>query len=244
MRKVKEVMAPLREAIPVLDHGMLRLIDSMGSDLSIVRNARVSYDAAWRAGEDKGSDARLIGYLVRNSHNTPLESVTLTYEIKAPIFVFRQLFRHRTISVNEISARYKALPNEFYTPSPESIGTQSSDNKQMRDEHSHNENAQAISAAIAAHNKQSYELYEVLLEQGCPRELARSVLGTGIYSHAFVTTNLHNLYKFIAERTHPHAQAEIRAYAQVLLGFAEQVAPVATAAFIQTQGHLQAEATP
>ena len=82
--------------IPLLDHGLVRLVDHMGSDLSIVRAARVSYDAAWRAGEDEGKDAKLIGYLLKNRHTSPFEAVTFTFEVKAPIFVFRQWHRHRT----------------------------------------------------------------------------------------------------------------------------------------------------
>ena len=116
----------------VLDHGLVRLVDSMGSDLSISRSARVSYDAAWRAGEDKGSDARLINYLYANGHNTPFESVEVQFEIKAPIFVFRQWHRHRTQSYNEVSARYTELSEEFYVPELDQITTQSKDNKQMR----------------------------------------------------------------------------------------------------------------
>lgn len=102
--------------IDVLNHGFVRLVDHMGSDLSIVRNARVSYDAEWRAGEDEGKDAKLIDYLVRNHHTSPLESVNFTFEVKAPIFVFRQWHRHRTWSFNEVSARYSELPEEFYVP--------------------------------------------------------------------------------------------------------------------------------
>lgn len=106
----------------VLDHGFVRLTDSMGSDLSVVRAARVSYDADWRAGDDTGSDARLIRYLWRNAHTSPFESVTFTFEVKAPIFVFRQWHRHRTWSFNEVSARYAELPSDFYTPAPEIVG--------------------------------------------------------------------------------------------------------------------------
>ena len=106
----------INKRLDVLDHGFVRLIDYMGSDLSIVRNARVSYDAAERAGEDKGSDVRLINYLYRNRHNTPFESVTFTFEVKAPIFVLRQWMRHRSQSYNELSARYRELPEEFYMP--------------------------------------------------------------------------------------------------------------------------------
>ena len=85
----------MNEAIKVLDHGLVRLVESMGSDLSIVRNARVSYNAEWRTGEDEGKDAKLLNYLVKNKHTSPFESCVFTFEVKAPIFVFRQWHRHR-----------------------------------------------------------------------------------------------------------------------------------------------------
>jgi thymidylate synthase (FAD) len=106
----------MADAIHVLDHGHVRLVDHMGSDLSIVRNARVSYDAEWRTGEDEGKDAKLIAYLVKNRHTSPFEAVSFTFDVKAPIFVFRQWHRHRTWSFNEVSARYAELPEEFYVP--------------------------------------------------------------------------------------------------------------------------------
>lgn len=216
--------------IDVLDHGFVRLIDHMGSDLSIVRNARVSYDAAWRAGEDQGSDERLINYLAKNGHNTPFESVTFTFEVKAPIFVFRQWHRHRTQSYNEISARYRPLPNEYYVPDVEQITTQSNDNKQMRTDDV-NEHAHMIRALIKTANASAFDIYNELLAKGCPRELARSVLPVGTYSHMFATMNLHNLFRFLAERLHPHAQYEIRVYAEAMLELIEAIGPVATKAF-------------
>lgn len=224
----------MSEEVKVLDYGLVRLVDSMGSDLSIARNARVSYDAAWRAGEDTGSDARLIRYLYRNGHNTPFESVAATFEVKAPIFVFRQWHRHRTQSYNEISARYKELPEEFYIPDIKQITTQSKDNKQMRTDEV-NEYAAQIRAAMFAENQQSFRTYHELLEHGCPRELARSVLPLGTYSHMFATANLHNWFRFLAERLHPHAQYEIRVYAEAILKELEGIAPVAVAAFKEKQ---------
>jgi thymidylate synthase (FAD) len=121
------------DSIQCLDHGFVRLVDSMGGDLSVVRAARVSYDAAWRAGEDQGSDARLVNYLWKNAHTSPFEAVTFTFEVKAPIFLFRQWHRHRTWSYNELSARYRELPEEFYVPDPAKIGKQSESHKQMRE---------------------------------------------------------------------------------------------------------------
>lgn len=214
----------------LLDHGLIRLIDSMGSDLSIVRNARVSYAAEWRAGEDKGSDAALINYLYNNGHNTPFEAVTVTIEVKAPIFVFRQWHRHRTQSYNELSARYKELSEEFYIPELDQITTQSTDNKQMRT-NKQNPEAEQIAKILRMSNTNSFAAYHAMLDLGCPRELARSALPVGTYSHMFATANLHNWFKFLHERLHEHAQYEIRVYAMALINMLEQVAPVATKVF-------------
>lgn len=216
--------------INLLDHGLVRLVDHMGSDLSIVRNARVSYDAEWRAGEDEGSDARLINFLYKNGHNTPFESVTLTFEVKAPIFVLRQWHRHRTQSYNELSARYRELPEEFYVPSNQHITTQSTDNKQMRTSERHPK-SQEFRIKISLQNKKAFETYRWMLNEGCPRELARSVLPVGTYSHMFATMNLHNLFGFLRERLRKHAQYEIRVYAEAMLKLIEPIVPVAVQAF-------------
>jgi thymidylate synthase (FAD) len=226
----------MNKAIKVLDHGLIRLIDHMGDDLSIVRNARVSYDAEWRAGEDEGSDKRLINYLYKNGHNTPFESVTATFEVKAPIFVFRQWHRHRTQSYNELSARYKELPEEFYVPELCQISTQSTDNKQMRTDEQHPEAAN-FRSLIKTANEHSFNIYHDLIGQGCPRELARSVLPVGTYSHMFATANLHNWFRFLNERLHPHAQYEIRVYAEEILTLLESIAPVAVSAFRSSMGN-------
>lgn len=216
--------------IDVLDHGFVRLVDHMGSDLSIVRNARVSYDAEWRAGENEGSDTRLINYLYKNRHTTPFEAVTFTFDVKAPIFVFRQWHRHRTQSFNELSARYRELPEEFYVPELDQITTQSTDNKQMRTDEQ-NKNAQDIQNAMLSNNRDAFMRYKYMLEKGCPRELARSVLPVATYSHMFATVNLHNLFHFLNLRLHEHAQYEIRVYAEAMLKLIEPIVPVSVAAF-------------
>lgn len=219
----------------VLDHGLIRMVDFMGSDLSIVRNARVSYDASWRAGEDEGSDTRLINYLLNNGHNTPFESVVFTFEVLAPIFVFRQWHRHRTQSYNELSARYRELPAMYYVPDPSAIGMQASGNKQCRviDETSAPTEAQINAhVAIADHSASAFATYHELLAAGVPRELARSVLPVNTYSHMFATMNLHNMFGFLRERLHDHAQYEIRVYAEAALRMILLVVPVATKSFI------------
>jgi thymidylate synthase (FAD) len=227
------------DTIKVLDHGYVRLIDSMGSDLSVVRAARVSYDAAWRAGEDQGSDKRLINYLWRNKHTSPFEAVTFTFEVKAPIFVFRQWHRHRTWSFNEVSARYAELPEEFYVPAPEMIGAQSASNKQCRDlvQLSEKEKAERIDQLTLYRHycEDSFQLYRDNIMRGWPRELARMVLPVATYSHMFATVDLLNLMKFLQLRDHEHAQHEIRVYAQAMHSLAYDIVPECMRAFSQQE---------
>ena len=216
--------------IDVLDHGFVRLVDHMGGDLSIVRSARVSHDAAWRAGENEGSDQRLINYLWRNGHTTPFEAVTLTFEVKAPIFVMRQWHRHRTWTFNEVSARYTELPEEFYVPAIDQISAQSTTNKQGRAAEAHPE-AAYLETAMRRANEESFKQYKYMIAQGTSRELARTVLPVATYSHMFATVNLLNLFRFLTLRTDLHAQYEIRVYAEAMIGLARGVAPVAVSAW-------------
>jgi thymidylate synthase (FAD) len=226
---MKEENMPLGASF-VLDHGFVRLVDYMGSDLSIVRNARISYDAAWRAGEDEGSDAKLIRYLMKNGHNTPFEAPAITFEVKAPIFVIRQWHRHRTQSYNEISARYKQLPQEYYVPELVNITTQSTDNKQTRTTQQHPD-AFHIRQLIEQENRASFKRYCELLKLGTPRELARTVLPTGTYTHMFASANLWNWMRFLKERLHPHAQYEIQVYAKAIAKELAALYPVSMEAF-------------
>ena len=220
-------------SVRVLDHGLVRLVDHMGSDLSIIRAARVSYDADWRTGEDAGKDDNLIGYLMRNKHTSPFEAVTFTFEVKAPIFVIRQWHRHRMWSYNEVSARYSVLPSEFYIPSMENITTQHESNKQMRTT-IQNPNAQAIQYAMNEHCKSAFGLYDQLIKAGTPRELARAVLPVATYTHMFASVDLHNLLHFLRLRLHEHAQYEIRVYAEAILKLIEPIVPVAIKHFKQS----------
>lgn len=222
------------DRIDVLDHGFVRLVESMGSDLSIVRAARVSYDAAWRAGEDQGSDHRLIHYLWKNRHTTPFEAVVFQFEVYAPIFVLRQWHRHRTWSFNELSGRYRELPAVFYVPDPAVIGVQSADNKQARDigDGSDPFGSRAhLAEEMRRAAERSFETYRYLLTQGAPRELARSVLPVSTYSHMFAKVDLRNLLGFLDLRCDAHAQYEIRVYADAMRDLARQVAPIAMEAW-------------
>lgn len=227
------------EAIKLLDHGLVRLVDSMGDDLSVVRAARVSYDAAWRAGDNEGSDTRLLRRLIKDKHTSPLEAVEFQFEVKAPIFVFRQWHRHRTWAFNELSARYRELPEEYYVPKLENVGVQSATNKQGRDTM---DGAASFERSIElsmmrAHNEHAFKLYRELLQTGWPRELARSVLPVSTYSHMFAKVDLLNLMRFLELRLHSHAQYEIRVYAEALAFLAMSVAPVCMSEWLNAHGH-------
>lgn len=229
------------EVLPVVGHevgGFVRLVDHMGDDLSVVRSARVSYDADWRDELEvttrgkmaKPKDEKLIDYLWKNKHTSPFEAVTFTFEVKAPIFVFRQWHRHRTWSFNEVSARYTQLDEGHYVPSLEQITTQSDSNKQMRtnEEHPYSE---ILQRTISDQCKNAFHIYNQLIVTGCPRELARSVLPVAAYSRMFATVDLHNLFHFLRLRLHEHSQYEIRVYAQAMLELIEPIVPVCVKAF-------------
>lgn len=220
------------KTLKVLDYGYVTLVDHMGNDLSIVRAARCSFNAQWRTGEDTGSDKRLLKYLWTHKHTTPFEAVTFTFEVKAPIFIFRQWHRHRIASYNELSARYKELPSEFYIPEPEIIGKQSKDNKQARDisEMDLNERMCRVEQIREYHEhcEASYALYDSLISKGWPRELARAILPVAIYSIMQVTWNLHSLAHFIKLRSDPHAQWEIQQYAKAMAELVKPIIPVAS----------------
>lgn len=234
----------MTDKINVLDHGFIRLVDHMGSDLSVIRAARNSYDAAWRAGEDTGSDTKLMQYLWKNHHTTPFEAATFTFEVKAPIFVFRQWHRHRTWSYNEVSARYTELPSDYYIPRPELIGAQSKSSKQARDVGGvfDEERTGSVVWAMEEHCKLAFRTYHQFLDMGVPRELARMVLPLNTYSKMFATVNLMNLFKFLTLRTHQHAQYEIRVYADAVIPLIKPSFPVAVKAWEDSTDWWQAEA--
>lgn len=213
--------------VRVLDHGYVRLVDHMGDDMSVVRAARVSYDAQPRG---DGSDEKLIAYLLKNRHTSPFEHVTFTFEVKAPIFVFRQWHRHRTWSFNEVSARYTELPEEFYVPEVSQITTQSTSNKQQRTAEQH-PYAYSMQQEIRGLCETAFRRYKRLILDGCPRELARTVLPVATYSHMFATIDLHNLLHFLGLRDHDHAQHEIRVYAQAMRELIRPLVPATLAAY-------------
>jgi thymidylate synthase (FAD) len=223
----------MQDKIDLLNAGFIRLVDHMGSDLSVVRAARVSYAAEWRTGDDESGDKKLLKYLWRNHHTSPFEAATMTFEIAAPIMVFRQWHRHRTQSYNELSARYRELPETFFIPPIADIGVQSAKNKQGRDLKHNEYDRQTDRDVFVRSCEQSFEVYRHLISRQWPRELARCVLPLGTYSHMFATMNLLNAFRFMSLRRDPHAQKEIRVYADAMLTLLTPHYPVCCDAFRQ-----------
>jgi thymidylate synthase (FAD) len=232
--------ALLFQAIPVLDHGFLRVIDYMGDDAAVVQAARVSYGRGTRAAnEDRG----LIRYLMRHRHSTPFEMCEIKYHVKLPIFVARQWIRHRTSNVNEYSARYSILDREFYIPAPEHLAAQSSVNRQGRGTVLQGEEAARVLDLLRQDAMQTYDHYAWMLNedeagntldesrQGLARELARMNLTLNTYTQWYWKTDLHNLFHFLSLRADSHAQYEIRVYAEAMLRTVEAWVPACFEAF-------------
>src|ERR1700722_5010682 len=234
--------AILYQAIPVLDHGFVRVIDYMGDDAAVVQAARVSYGKGTkRVNEDRG----LIQYLLRHRHTTPFEMCEIKYHVKLPIFVARQWIRHRTANVNEYSARYSILDNEFYLPAPEHLAVQSTSNRQGRGDALPPEEAARVLDLLREDAARSYRDYAYMLNEdesgkavdesrsGLARELARMNLSLNFYTQWYWKTDLHNLLNFLSLRADAHAQYEIRVYAEAMIGTLERWVPLVGEAFRQ-----------
>ena len=220
----------------VLDHGFVRVIDYMGNDTSIVQAARVSYGEGTKKSRD---DKSLIFYLMRHWHSTPFEMCEIKLHVKLPVFVARQWIRHRTANVNEYSARYSILDNEFYIPKSENLASQSSSNNQGRGDVLEGEEANKVIQILKSDSLRSYKSYEKMLskenKKGLARELARMNLPTNIYTQWYWKTDLHNLFNFIRLRNDIHAQYEIRVYAEKIAELVKKWVPFAFEAFEQYQ---------
>lgn len=220
----------LGKKFPLLDHGFVRVIDYMGDDSAIVQAARVSYGKGTKAiNEDRG----LINYLMRHKHTTPFEMCDIKLHIKAPIFVARQWLRHRTASVNEYSARYSVMNEEFYTPAPEQMAKQSTINKQGRDDPLPKFKADAVIKILKEDAVRCYGNYQYMINEFCglTRELARMNLTLNYYTEWYWKINLHNLLHFLRLRADFHAQYEIRVYAECILNIIKEWVPFTYAAF-------------
>ncbi|HVJ54546.1 MAG TPA: FAD-dependent thymidylate synthase [Aliidongia sp.] len=244
----------LYEAIPVLDHGFIRVIDYMGDDNAVVQAARVSYGRGTKkVSEDRG----LIQYLMRHRHSTPFEMCEIKLHVKLPIFVARQWVRHRTANINEISARYSILDNEFYVPAPAQLAAQSAVNRQGRGGVLEGPEAAAVMKLLRDDAGQAYAHYAEMLNedeagnivdparQGLARELARMNLSLNFYTQWYWKTDLHNLMHFLSLRADPHAQYEIRVYAEAMTDVLDRWVPHTAEAFRQYRlggAHLSARA--
>lgn len=221
----------LYEPIPVLDHGFIRVIDYMGNDSAIVQAARVSYGAGTKqVNEDRG----LINYLMRHGHTTPFEMCEIKLHVKLPIFVMRHWVRHRTANINEYSARYSVLSNEFYIPELSKIAEQSKTNKQGRADDSMSDGKkQEVVKILDEFSKTAYEKYSYMLEDlGLTRELARTILPVNVYTEMYWKIDLHNLLHFLRLRANSHAQYEIQCYANKILELVKCWVPFTYDAFM------------
>ena len=244
--KTKRVTAPnlekiLYEAIPILDHGFIRVVDYMGNDTSIVQAARVSYG---KGTKKVSTDSGLIKYLMRHWHSTPFEMCEIKYHIKLPIFIARQWIRHRTANVNEYSARYSILDKEFYLPEPKHLAAQSKSNRQGRGQTLQGEQAKKVLDLLKKDAETTYKNYEIMLNEkydgsiidenqnGLARELARMNLTLNTYTQWYWKTDLLNLMNFLRLRADHHAQYEIRAYADVMLDTLKRWTPTTYEAFM------------
>ena len=229
--------AHLYRAHPVLDHGFIRVVDYMGDDAAIVQAARVSYGAGTKHVQN---DEGLIRYLMRHWHSTPFEMCEVKLHVKLPVFVARQWIRHRTANVNEYSARYSILDREFYIPEPSQLAAQSSVNNQGRGAVLDGPEAARVLEILKSDANRAYDHYEDMLsptqpdgspQQGLARELARMNLPANIYTQWYWKVDLHNLFHFLRLRADPHAQYEIRVYADAIAACVRDWVPAAYAAF-------------
>jgi thymidylate synthase (FAD) len=227
---VPELEERMYTPIPCLDHGFVRLIDYMGNDAAIVQAARVSYgEGTKKVRQDRG----LIRYLLRNAHTSPFEMCELKLHCKMPIFVARQWVRHRTASLNEISARYSVLDNEFYLPAPEDIAVQAKNNRQGRGDTLTPEQSAMVLEMLKRDATNAYTTYETLLgeEFGLARELARMNLPVNLYTQWYWKIDLHNLLRFLRLRMDAHAQYEIRVFADAIAALVADWVPLTWEAF-------------
>lgn len=233
LRAVSEGMeAHLYNAIPVLDHGFIRVVDYMGDDAAICQAARVSYGKGTKSVQN---DEGLIRYLMRHWHSTPFEMCEVKLHVKLPVFVARQWIRHRTANVNEYSARYSILDREFYIPAPEHIAAQSVVNNQGRGEALTGAEAARVLDILKTDSERSYDNYKAMIsddgQRGLARELARMNLPANIYTQWYWKVDLHNLLHFLRLRADAHAQYEIRVYADAICSVVADWVPFAYAAF-------------
>ena len=234
----------LYHTFEVLDHGFVRVVDYMGNDSSVVQAARVSYGSGTKK---INADTALINYLIAHRHTTPLEMCEIKFHIKLPVFVARQWIRHRTASVNEYSARYSIMEDEFYIPKAQHLSAQSKINHQGRDETKvlNEQEQKMVLDILKKDSTNSYQNYLKMINQnekgevldqdkeGLARELARMNLPLNCYTQWYWKIDLHNLLHFLNLRADSHAQYEIRVYAEIMLDIVKKWVPHCYQAFIK-----------
>ena len=245
----KRVIAPklekvLYKSFKALDHGFVRVIDYMGNDSSIVQAARVSYG---KGTKQLNQDKSLINYLLSHRHSTPFEMNEIKFHVKLPIFVARQWIRHRTANVNEYSARYSILDNEFYIPNSKELKPQSKTNNQGRSGDLDENEKKMYMRVLRENSQDSFQKYNFLLNQnddeakpdldrqGLTRELSRIVLPLNSYTQWYWKIDLHNFMHFLALRFDEHAQYEIRVYAEIMMNLMKKWVPLTYEAFLKNR---------
>jgi thymidylate synthase (FAD) len=218
----------LTEGIKVLDHGFVKLLGYYGDDQTIVDAARQSYGKGTRTTRE---DAGLLSYLMRNGHTSPFEQVNFSFHMKLPIFVARQMVRHRTARLNEYSMRYSEAIDDFYVPELERIMGQDTVNKQGSLGRLDPSMSAIARGQIRSNSEASYETYRGMLDNGVARELARIVLPVNFYSMWAWQMDLNNLFKFLTQRLDAHAQWEIQEYARAIRDIIAPLVPLAFAAW-------------
>lgn len=211
-----------------LDHGFVGLVETMGSDDTVEQSARLSYGKGTRkVGDTRG----LIRTLVRNWHTSPLEMAEVRFHLKIPIFVMRQLVRHRTASLNEYSGRYSEMVDEFYIPPLERMQVQSTTNKQGSGEALDGVMADALQKLMKKTCDDAFYSYSDLLKQNVSRELARIVLPVNNYTEIFWKCDIKNFFGMLKLRLDPHAQKEIVDLADIMYQLAKPYFPILCEAF-------------
>lgn len=214
--------------VKVHDHGFVKLVDTMpreNLDDSIVEAARVSYGDGTKSSR---SSEGLLRYLLRHWHTTPFEMVEFKFHIKMPLFVARQHLRHRMASVNEMSARYSVVPDQYFVP--QEYRVQSQVNKQSSE--GRLEGSDALRGEVSSWCEHAFEIYQLALDEGCSRELARCHLPQSTYTEFYWKINLHNLMHYLQLRMEPGAQQEIQDYARAIFKLIEPLVPLTMKAFM------------
>lgn len=219
-----------------LDKGFIGLVETMGSDISIEQSARMSYGKGTR----KSNETRtLLRYLMRHHHTSPFEMGEVRFHLKIPIFIMRQLVRHRTASLNEYSARYSEMTDEFYVPQRSRLQEQSKTNKQASGDLVLDPMVPEILETIEGTHENAFSGYQDLLEAGLSRELSRIILPVSNYTELYWKCDLNNFFKMIRLRNDPHAQWEIQQLAQLMYDFVKPHFPISCEAFEDYQMNSQ-----